>query len=143
MAKKKIEVKSGDRYGMLTVLEEVAPYVAPSGEKKRRVKCKCDCRGTTIVRIDSLRKGDTLSCGCLQKQKVSEVSSKTNKYDLSGECGIGYICNGDAFYFVKKQAVGIALGIVAMTATAVSDYNKLKKLTIPVSIISIILLVQH
>lgn len=48
---------------------------------------------------------------------------------------------GDAFYFVKKQAIGIALGIVAMTATAVPDYNKLKKLTIPVSVISVILLV--
>ncbi len=48
---------------------------------------------------------------------------------------------GDAFYFVKKQVVGILLGIVAMIGTALIDYNKLKKITIPVCIISIILLV--
>lgn len=34
---------------------------------------------------------------------------------------------GDAFYFVKKQAIGIALGIVAMLFTANFHYEKLKK----------------
>ncbi len=47
---------------------------------------------------------------------------------------------GDAFYFVKKQAIGIALGIVAMVFTGIYDYKKLKKLTIPIAIISIVLL---
>ncbi|MBQ8197741.1 MAG: putative lipid II flippase FtsW [Clostridia bacterium] len=47
---------------------------------------------------------------------------------------------GDAFYFVKKQVIGIMLGIVAMTAAAIFDYNKLIKLTIPLAIISLVLL---
>ncbi len=47
---------------------------------------------------------------------------------------------GDAFYFVKKQVIGIALGIVAMTLTGLYDYQKLKKLSIPIAIISLILL---
>ncbi len=47
---------------------------------------------------------------------------------------------GDAFYFVKKQVIGILLGIVVMIATSIIDYNKLKKITIPVCIVSIILL---
>ncbi len=47
---------------------------------------------------------------------------------------------GDAFYFVKKQAVGIALGIVAMVFTGLYDYRKLKKLSLPIAIISLILL---
>ncbi len=47
---------------------------------------------------------------------------------------------GDAFYFVKKQAIGIALGIVAMVFTGFYDYTKLKKFNIPVAILSIILL---
>ncbi len=47
---------------------------------------------------------------------------------------------GDAFYFVKKQVIGIAIGIVVMTLTSVFDYKFLKKLTIPIAIISIILL---
>lgn len=48
---------------------------------------------------------------------------------------------GDAFYFVKKQAIGIALGIAAMLFFSFYNYNKLKKYTIPVCIISVILLV--
>ena len=47
---------------------------------------------------------------------------------------------GDAFYFVKKQLIGIALGIVAMTITSICDYHKLKKFTLPVAILSFVLL---
>lgn len=48
---------------------------------------------------------------------------------------------GDSLYFVKKQIIGILLGIVAMIFTAFFDYGKLKKFTIPICIISIILLI--
>ncbi len=48
---------------------------------------------------------------------------------------------GDAFYFVKKQLIGIALGIVAMTATGLYNYDNLKKFNIPVCIIAVITLV--
>ncbi len=47
----------------------------------------------------------------------------------------------DPFYFVKKQVVGIALGIIAMIITATYDYNKLHKFTPYVSIIAFITLV--
>lgn len=47
---------------------------------------------------------------------------------------------GDPFFFVKKQVVGIALGIIAMLTLGMIDYNKLKKLSIPLAIITIILL---
>lgn len=48
---------------------------------------------------------------------------------------------GDAFYFVKKQAIGIVIGIAVMTICAIFDYRKLKKLVIPVSVVSFITLV--
>ncbi len=47
----------------------------------------------------------------------------------------------DPFYFVKKQGVGVALGIVAMVLTAMFDYHKLKKVVIPVAIISFVTLI--
>lgn len=47
---------------------------------------------------------------------------------------------GDAFYFVKKQAIGVALGVVAMIFTCNFNYLKLKKFTLPVSIVSFVLL---
>lgn len=45
---------------------------------------------------------------------------------------------GDGFYFVKKQLIGVVVGLVAMIATSIFDYKKLKKFTIPVCIISFI-----
>ena len=48
---------------------------------------------------------------------------------------------GDAFYFVKKQIIGIVLGTVAMLFLSAIDYGKLEKFTIPVAIISFVTLV--
>ncbi|MBO4251902.1 MAG: putative lipid II flippase FtsW [Clostridia bacterium] len=47
---------------------------------------------------------------------------------------------GDEYFFVKKQVIGILLGVVAMAFTAFFDYGKLKKLTVPVAILSFVLL---
>lgn len=47
----------------------------------------------------------------------------------------------DSFYFVKKQVIGIALGIITMVITATFDYNKLHKFTPYVSIIAFITLI--
>ena len=47
----------------------------------------------------------------------------------------------DSFYFVKKQIIGIVLGVVAMLFTAlVFNYKKLKKLNVMFSIISFVCL---
>lgn len=48
---------------------------------------------------------------------------------------------GDEFYFVKKQLIGIALGVAAMTITSVFDYHRLKKMTVPIAILAFILLI--
>ena len=47
---------------------------------------------------------------------------------------------GDPFYFVKKQVIGILLGVAAMIFTCFFDYNKLKKFTLPLAVICFILL---
>lgn len=46
----------------------------------------------------------------------------------------------DEFFFVKKQVIGIVIGFVCMICASVTDYRKLKKLCIPVCIITFILL---
>ena len=48
---------------------------------------------------------------------------------------------GDSLYLVKKQVVGISLGIIVMIFTANFDYSKLKKFTLPIAIISFIALI--
>jgi len=66
----------GEKYNLLTVIEEVEPYIYESKKgrcvKTRRYKCKCDCGNETVVRQGCLRNGDTKSCGCLHAQLASE-----------------------------------------------------------------------
>ena len=72
----------GNKYGKLTVLEEVFD---PS-YKRRMVKCLCDCGNYNICSITDLTTGHTLSCGC-------ETKSKGEKYveDLLRKFGIKYL----------------------------------------------------
>ena len=36
-------VKEGDVFNKLTIIEEIEPQYYPSGTKKRKFKCKCEC----------------------------------------------------------------------------------------------------
>lgn len=62
----------GEVFNKLTVVEEVAPYVSPSGRKKRRFVARCSCGNFVTVHGDSLRAGHTQSCGCYKAQRASE-----------------------------------------------------------------------
>ena len=61
---------TGNRYGRLTVLSE-----AGRGKHGHVLwLCRCDDGPEKIIRGNSLRTGDSKSCGCLQKQRVSEAN---------------------------------------------------------------------
>lgn len=74
---KKIFVNKGDTFGKLTVIKEVEPYIRPSGGKKRRVLCKCECGEETIVSLHNLTCGQTQSCGCLRKVASKKATEKS------------------------------------------------------------------
>ena len=75
--RKTLEVNTGDKYGMLTIIEEVQPYIKPNGKSERKVKCKCDCGNLTDVLLFQLRSGKTKSCGCYLKEVVSKIGKST------------------------------------------------------------------
>lgn len=86
---------TGQHFGKLTVI----------GRDKMRDGnitywlCKCDCGSSKIASVarGSLTRGLTRSCGCLKSKTKKEDS---NKYDLSGEYGIGWTSNtNNEFYF--------------------------------------------
>ena len=105
MGAKKIIINQGDKYSHLTIIKEVEPYISPKGKKKRKFLCQCDCNSAPIeVLLNSLRRGHTTSCGCLQKEKTKEMHKKYNKYDLETyEYGVGYTTKGEEFYFDKED----------------------------------------
>lgn len=53
----------GTRYGRYTVLSVVQPG------RKARVLCRCDCGTEKEVRLDGLKAGKVMSCGCLNTER--------------------------------------------------------------------------
>lgn len=61
----RIEVQVGDRFGQLVVLGEEPRHETPNGSIVRKIRCRCDCGGESVVALARLRNGGTRSCGCL------------------------------------------------------------------------------
>lgn len=61
----------GQTYGRLTVTSRTTP----PGESPFWV-CACSCGSKTIVPSNSLRTGNTKSCGCLQRERAAETQRR-------------------------------------------------------------------
>lgn len=73
-----LDVKKGERYNRLVVIKE--------NEKingKRYFLFMCDCGNTTNVALNSVRRGNTKSCGCLQKEALIKENKKRIKHNMS------------------------------------------------------------
>lgn len=99
----------GQIFGRLTVLQRVDNYIDKKGGQRSAWECECECGNHVIITGDKLKNGNTKSCGCLQKEKAAKTLKEThkkidycivnaskrkqNKYDLSGDFGVGYTSN--------------------------------------------------
>lgn len=67
---------TGKRFGRLTVLGKDDTRHSLSGKSRMVMwKCECDCGAVKSVNSRALRLGSTLSCGCYQKEQVSNALS--------------------------------------------------------------------
>lgn len=94
----------GNKYGFLTVMEEVDRYISPSGKPQRRFKCQCNCGNITYVNYYNLTrpKNPTVSCGCYaikvraENAKRSFTTHGCRKERLYGIwCGMRRRCEKD------------------------------------------------
>lgn len=94
----------GNKYGKLTVMEQVEDKVYGCGRHRDMYRCRCDCGKETFSTGAMLKSGDKLSCGCYQKEVILKTHKKSNRYDMTKEYGIGYTYNtGREFYFDKED----------------------------------------
>lgn len=90
---------------LLTVIEQTDDYISPTGIHYSRWKCMCSCEKHNILYASgtNIRSGEVKSCGCLKKAvviRMGEINKKFNKYDLTGEYGVGWTMNSNKeFYF--------------------------------------------
>ena len=95
---------TGKTFGRLKVVKQVEDYISPSGSHSSKWLCECQCENHTLTEVlgVNLTRGNTTSCGCylheINTQKGRGI--KRNKYDLTGEYGIGWATNtSHEFYF--------------------------------------------
>ena len=69
---KRIDVHIGDKYGRLTVVSEPFSVSSPCGQKKRKVRCKCECGTEKDYFLDLIRRGHTVSCGCFNLEMSTQ-----------------------------------------------------------------------
>jgi hypothetical protein len=55
-------IRAGDTFGRLTVLKDYANDGAA-------IPCRCECGAERLVPVQSLRRGDSRSCGCLRRTR--------------------------------------------------------------------------
>lgn len=102
MVKTKVDL-TGMKFGRLTVIKQADDYVDKKGEHIACWHCICECGNPNdiIVRGHHLRNGETLSCGCWQKDASRQsraLAKKTNQYEFYDNYVIGYTEKGEPFY---------------------------------------------
>jgi hypothetical protein len=94
---------TGMKFGKLTVIEQADDHISANGKRRSQWLCQCDCGSDPVVIIgSSLTKNNrsTKSCGCFNIAKTKEANKKYNKYDLTGQYGVGWTSNTNReFYF--------------------------------------------
>lgn len=86
----------------LTVVRQTDDYIDSNGRHQARYLCRCNCGSDkSIVAFPrDIKDGSIKSCGCFTKDRLYKDKKKYNKYNLSGEFGVGYCSNtGNEFYF--------------------------------------------
>ena len=76
----KTKIAPGTRYGRLTTVKEIEPHIQPSGRKRRRFLCACECGKQSKVLLLNLRSGDTRSCGCLNVEDKTSHGLRGNRF---------------------------------------------------------------
>lgn len=72
---------AGKRFGKLTVIERAGATKAGTA----LWLCACDCGGTTKANATSLRRGDTVTCGCGRAEQGRAVREKLlNEHTVDG-----------------------------------------------------------
>jgi len=66
----------GERFGRWTVIKRAKNYISPKGACASQWLCRCDCGNIKVVLGNTLRNGQSKSCGCLRRERASESNRK-------------------------------------------------------------------
>lgn len=99
----------GQKFGMLTVCEQIDDYVHPSGQRFAQYRCLCDCGnyvnvvGNDLTRIETSDHKPKTHCGCQTAKNQSDAQRKQNPYEIHGDVAIGTTYNTRDRFFVDLE----------------------------------------
>ena len=77
---KKLEVKKGQKYNLLSVIREVSRC----GRGRRKFLWRCDCGNEKEIELQAVKTGNTKSCGCLLREHVRTQPTMQNSPSWKG-----------------------------------------------------------
>ena len=111
----------------LTVIEKGG--VSKDGHICWLCECSCDEHNQITATGSRLRKGETLSCGCIRAEnayKMGKMNFKRNNVDLSGEYGIGWANNSNIQFEFDLEDYPILANHCWSTCTDHYGYTRLE-----------------
>lgn len=91
---------TGQRFGKLVAIE----CVGSNKHKVRLWKCKCDCGNETIVISQSLKLGNTKSCGCLWLSNAESLPPhRRSRKHAKTVCGIYKVTNPNGEVYIGSS----------------------------------------
>lgn len=97
---------TGQRFGKWTVLR-MAVRTASDGHRRTACVCRCDCGTERVVYAQSLRAGQTRSCGCAKPVPSAGRKPKEDKAVTSSELVELAAPVGDDWMFGKMGSKGL------------------------------------
>lgn len=87
----------GQRFGKLVVIENMG-----TNKYKRYLwKCLCDCGKQKVIEGNSLKIGNTRSCGCLNQDRVKDLPKyRHSRNSIETVCGIYKITNPNGAVYI-------------------------------------------
>lgn len=119
-----MDIKTGDRFALLTVIKEV-PKPENRKTKGKYYLCQCDCGNQKIIDKKGLVSGRVQSCGCLRAKRVSEaitidltgqrfgrltVLEKVDYKDTPQKCEAKWRCQCDCGNIVEVRGTSLRKG---------------------------------
>jgi hypothetical protein len=127
---KRILIQPGDRFGNLTVIQEVEPFKDEKGRSRRLILCVCDCGKKVEIQPSALNTGHQKSCGCNKYKfaayglidesgkkygrltvikRVVYKEKKAYKWECLCECGKKTLVSGTNLRTAVTQSCGCLL----------------------------------
>lgn len=111
---------------LLTVVE----HVGFSNDRDALWKCNCECGKETISNGNSIRTGNTLSCGCLHLKAIAENGKKNRKGNVldttSFDYGVGWTSNTNLEFYFDLEDEDIIRNHTWMTCTDRFGYTRVE-----------------